>query len=272
MHWILKIYLFFFFSLLESTEYLSPRLAARKAVPMKESPFFLVLCTDAPHFNYEDGSRFVQSWRKHPQGARKDGTVGHAWILLGGFLDGKRVYIEGGHSGERGVHNLTYMEGVDALARQGDPNPIRYLFEPLNDGYFEKGPGTHLPTFAAKVDLTQEQFLSIVSFINPRRYPYKTYSLTGRQCASFVVQVAGLAGISIESEVTLNLPATFCFRGESVILYRDERFSKITFSSPDMIEQELIRLVKERKAECALDWYFFNSLERTHSFLFQQLP
>lgn len=241
---------------LEPTEYISPRSVARKAKQMKESPYFLVICTDAAHFNYDDGLEFLKSWRKHPQGSRKDGTVGHAWIVLSGTLNGQAVFIEGGHSGERGVHSLTYMEEVDFLKKQGDPNPVRALFEPLKDGYFQKGRGCHFPSFAAKIDLTEEQFLMIISFIHPKRYPYKDYSLTGRQCASFAAQVAALAGVNINSEVTLKLPQTFNVGKEKIVLFQDPKFSEITFSTPDVVEQELIRLVLEGKLECALDWYY----------------
>lgn len=238
------------------TRYLSPRHAVKRWAPMKKTPFFLVILADAPHFDYSDGTRFLRSWRKHPQGGRKDGTVGHAWIYLRGIKHGKVVEIEGGHSGERGRHSLTYMEGVDLLIRKGERNPVSYLFESLEDGYFEAGPGTHRPTFAAKIDLTEEQFEAILAYINPACYPYKSYSLTGRQCASFVVQVAALAGLSIKAEVTLPLPRCVKIGSEVFSFYEDDKYSTITFCSPDMVEQELIRRVIEGKAEYALDWYF----------------
>ncbi|WP_143406449.1 hypothetical protein [Estrella lausannensis] len=223
---------------------------------MKPSPCFLVMLVDAPHFDYSDGDLFLRSWRKHPQGGRKDGTVGHAWIYLRGVKDGKVVEIEGGHSGERGVRSLTYMEGVDLLIQRGEKNPVRYLFESLEDGYFESGSGTHRPTFAAKIDLTREQFEAILAYIHPSCYPYKSYSLTGRQCASFVVQVAALADLSITAEVTLPLPKCVRVGRQYFSLYEDEKYSTITFCSPDMVEQELIRRVFEGRAEYALDWYF----------------
>jgi len=246
----------FFCFTLHSTEYLCPTRAALKARPMTESPYFLVLCVDAPHFNYEDGLSFLQSWQKHPQGARKDGTVGHSWIMLKGTFRGKPVIIEGGQSGETGFNGKTYMERVAELIEAKDENPARALFEPLADGYFEKGPGTHFPTFAAKIDLTQEQFEALLRYIHPKNHPYERYSLTGNQCASYVAKVAELAGVKIESQVTMPLPSEFYAGGEHVVLYKDPKFSEITFSTPDKIEQELIRLVREGRAECALDWYY----------------
>lgn len=249
----------------QPTSYISPRIVAKRAPPMKESSYFLVILADAPHFDYSDGRRFIRSWRKHPQGGRKDGTVGHAWIYLKGEMGGKPVELEGGHSGERGGRSLTYMEGVDYLISCGEPNPIRYLFEPLEDGYFEPGPGTHSPTFAAKVDLSKEQFEAILAYIHPTRYPYRSYSLTGRQCASFAVQVAALADLMIDAEVILPLPKTVKVGRETFTLYENEKYSSITFCSPDMVEQELIRRVLEGKAECALDWYLNKRVQKKAS-------
>src|SRR5438445_2663557 len=104
--------------------------------------------------------------------------------------DGKRVCIEGGHSGELGHAQPRYLEGV--FLNDKEPNPVRYLFTALQDGYFEKGPGRHKPTYAVRVELNQSRFLKIYEYMQPDRYPFTEYSLTENQCTTFVTKIAAL--------------------------------------------------------------------------------
>lgn len=215
------------------------------------SPYFLILLVDAPHLDYSHSQSFFQTLTKHPLTASKRGRVGHAWI----YLKGGGAAIEGGHSGEEGVIRPKYGEGMLALARAGDPNPARYLFEPLDDGYFQEGSGGHIPTFAAKIPLNREQYRDIATFIHPKRYPYHRYSLTGRQCVTFVQQVASIAGVTLDCDVTMEILPTAKVGGVHYRLFSDSRYSEITFASPDKLESSLMELVAAGEAEPALHWY-----------------
>ncbi|WP_068470373.1 hypothetical protein [Candidatus Protochlamydia phocaeensis] len=238
-------------------------------IPMQESDFFLVILVNARHLDYTDTRSFFKTVAKHPTDGSKSGDVGHAWIYLQGKVNGKVWVLEGGHSGERGRLQARYFDGIMNYNDWGyanpsdeqkqypryEPNPVKYLWATLEDGYFEKGAGGHRPTYAAKVDLTEQQFYRILQFIHPRYYPYRQYALTNLQCSSYAAQVAVLADLYVESEVSMAVQPRIWFGRRWVRFWTDPCYSVITFSSPDVLEKSLMEAVQEGRAEYALDWY-----------------
>ncbi len=182
---------------------------------------------------------------RHPSDGSKNSDVGHAWI----FLQGNGRYIEGGHTGEFGQAQPRYFEGVMDLAEHHDPNPARYLWAIQKDGTFQRGSGGFVPTFAAKVDLTKEQFEDVYAFV--RSYPFENYSLAGNQCTSFVVQIANRVELKLDSKVTVPIEQHLL----TFQLWSDSRYSKITLSSPDVLEKSLMEAVHHGKVKPVLKWY-----------------
>jgi hypothetical protein len=216
--------------------------------------YFVVFLVNARHLDYSDGSKLLKTVAKHPSDWSKNGDVGHAWIYLEGTDDKGLFVLEGGHSGELGILQPKYFEGVMNHIEKGDePNPVKYLWETQKDGFFQKGSSYHKPTFAAKVDLTKEQFYRIRRYI--QFYDYSNYAITGNQCASFVAQIAEIAGLSLQSTVTIPIKPTVKFKGETYPLWSDPIYNEITISSPDILEISLKQAVKEGKAQSALKWY-----------------
>ncbi len=236
-------------SYLEQYSHISKHIC--QAQEMNESDYFLIILVDARHLDYSNSQRFLQTFTKHPSNGSKEAQVGHAWI----YLKGKECTIEGGHTGEYGIIRPRYVDGIMHYIEQGDSNPIRYLSQPLNDGIFQKGSGGHTPSYAAKFDITKEQFHSIFTYIHPKRYPYEKYSLTRRQCTSFVAQVAALADIYLDTEVTMNILSTGKISGCCIPLWKDPKYAEITFASPDILEKSLIEKVQVDEAESAMFWY-----------------
>lgn len=232
------------------------------------SDYYIVFLVDSKHFDYSDSYTFLNTFVKHPDSASKECTVGHAWILLKG-LDalGNPIVIEGGHSGELGIEVPRYMDGIFSLIQAQDLNPIKYLWEPLNDGFFQKGNGGHTPTCAAKVNLKKEQFEDVLNFIHPEVYPYKKYSLTARQCVTFLTQIAALLDLNISSETSLPIKQSIIISKKKYILWTDPCYSLVTFSSPERLEHSLIKLLQKGKAECALEWYCAFSTKNKEHFL-----
>jgi hypothetical protein len=172
---------------------------------------------------------------------------------LKGIENGSITVIEGGHSGELGLASPKYFEGVMDLVDAQDPNPIRYLWCIQPDGYFEEGPGSHRPTYAAKFSLTPGQYCAIREYID--QAAFREYAITGRQCASFAAQAAALAGIRLDYEASLAIPKRICFGGRRMTLWSDPAYSRITFGSPDILEQSLKAAVEEGRAQAAKNWY-----------------
>lgn len=236
---------------------------------MRETDYFLIILVDARHLDYTNTFGLLKTVAKHPDDGSKTRDVGHAWIYLKGKLEGKDVVVEGGHSGERGVIQARYFDGIMNYYDWGyanpteqqkrspryEPNPVKYLWASLDDGFFQKGSGRHVPTFAAKVDLTEAEFKQILSFIHPRAYPYRKYALVGHQCSSFVAQVAGLANFYFDYQLSMPIEQDVWYGRTKIRLWEDPYYSCLTFSSPDIIEKGLKEAVREGRAEDALDWY-----------------
>lgn len=213
------------------------------SVDSNQFPFFLALHVDAKHLDYTDGSRFLRSFFN-----TDDATFGHAWIYLKGEKEGKIVIVEGGHSGEVSQKMLPYLDQVFIAACSGQLNPVRFLFQARDDGYFEIGSGGHKPTFSILIPISEQVFDTIVEHIDESRYPFSRYSLIDGQCTLFVVKVASLAGVDLEHELTLSIPRYIHFNGKKIELWNDPKYQSITFSSPDRLEESMRQAVIEDRA------------------------
>jgi len=225
--------------------------------PATASPYFVIFLVNAPHLDYTDNKSFLRTMAKHPSNGSKEGDVGHAWIYLHGIRNGACHVIEGGHSGERGIHQSRYFEGIIQNIESGCDNPISYLWESQTDGFFQWGNGGHCPTFAAKLNLTEQQYEKIVRFI--QYYQFEDYSLIGNQCASFVAQIAALIDFPVDCQQTINIGSSLSFRNDSLPLWKDPIYSTITVSTPDVIERSLVQAVQVGHAEDVLSWYVENN-------------
>lgn len=213
----------------------------------KASDYFLNLYVSARHLDYSSLKKFLHSMCRQS----KDHTVGHAWLYLEGEFEGKRIYLEGGHSGELGIQFPKYLDGIMnymdygvSRPKKGAPlclgkekNPIKYLWETLADGFFQEGNGGHQPTFSLHIPLTKEQFEQIKRFVDS--YDFRNYALIGNQCCTFVVQAAALAGVELECMITVPLEQKLHFGGRNMILWHDSFYSSITFPSPDVLEASM---------------------------------
>jgi hypothetical protein len=67
--------------------------------------------------------------------------------------------------------------------------------------------------------------------------------------------VAELAGIRLEHEVTIEIPPRVTVGRKDYRLWTDPSYSRITLSSPDVLERSLRRLVGSGRASDVLHWY-----------------
>jgi len=236
--------------------------------PFTESNYYVVFLVAASHLNYNDNKELFESLARH-NNALKKGQVGHSWIYLKGQRNGKSVIFHGGHSVRSEMARPWYFDGVIDYIECGflnptdhqkknpryEANPVKYLWAELKVGFFQKGSGGRTPTYAAKVDLSKEQFEEILAFTDPKVYPYKYFSLVNRQCSSFLSRIASMAGLPLEHRVTVKIDPVFQAGSREYRLWTDPRYSKLTFSSPDILERSLMNAVKEGKAQYALHWY-----------------
>lgn len=272
----MRIFILLFF-LLSSCNCQNPNdthpLKERAGTSFCEDEYFIVFLVDARHLDYTGTYAFFRSVASQSESQeRRGGYLGHAWIYLQGQYQDQIFSLEGGHSGERFDPPAFYFDGIMNYNEYGcanpennvcsgyESNPVKYLWSIREDGFFQKGSGNHIPTFAAKVSLSKEQFERVLSFIRPSRYPYSCYALTGKQCCSFVVEVAKLIGLSLTAEVSLKIAPAVYYGNMKVRLWEDPCYSTITLSTPDQLEKSLIEAVENGQAEEALEWYLSKQL------------
>jgi hypothetical protein len=233
---------------------------------INDTDYYIVFLVAAYHLDYQDTRELISSLMRY--GRRKE-NIGHSWVYLKGIKDGRPFSLEGGQSGQLGKRQPRFFDGVFNYIKYGyanptnsqkknpryEPDPIKYLWDELDDGFFQEGDGSYRPSYAAKVDLTKEQFDRILEYINPETYPYGTFSLVGNQCSSFVAHLASMAGLSIEDKVTVRIDPIMVYGDKEYRLWTDPQYSEITFSTPDILERSLMKAVSEGKAEYALGWY-----------------
>lgn len=236
--------------------------------PFTESNYYVVFLVAASHLDYKDNKELFESLARHNNPLKK-GQVGHSWIYLKGQRNGKPIVFHGGQSVRSEKARPWYFDGVLNYMEYGflnptddqkkkprhEANPVKYLWAELDAGFFQKGSGRCSPTYAAKVDLSREQFEEILVFTDPKTYPYKNFSLVDKQCSSFLAKVASMAGLHLEHQVTIEIAPVLHAGSREYRLWTDPQYSKLTFSSPDIIERSLMNAVKEGKAQYALQWY-----------------
>ncbi len=236
--------------------------------PQKVQENVVVFLVDAPHFDYSGSSVLIKNLVKHPETWSKEGYVGHAWLYAEGHIDGEEIQIEGGHSGELGQIQAKYFDGImnyhdygyanptieEKLDKRFEANPIKYLWAVQKDGFFQEGPGTHQPTYAAKVIVSEDQLKLVRDFI-AHHYYFSHYQLTGNQCSSFIAQVAALLAIELKHEVEVPVAPNLRIGKHSLRLWEDPQYALLRFSSPDILEKSLKALVNKGDAEESIQWY-----------------
>lgn len=215
------------------------------------SPYFLVILVDAKNYNYRDAGAFLDSFCS----VTSDRNFGHAWFVLQGIHAGKKVLVEGGHSGELGFRCPRYLDTIIEKAENNERDPIRYLHQPLEDGYFELGSGNHSPTFAIRIDIDEEAFLKMYNLVKGKGYLFSRYNLTDSQCTTFVVKLASIGGLTLDHEVEIPVPQKVFFRGRMLTLWHDERYSKLVVGTPEKLEKSMLEACQKGNAKPALRWY-----------------
>lgn len=231
-----------------------------------ETDYYIIFLVAARHMDYWDTKELAKSLVRYGRGK---GDIGHSWVYLKGIKDGRTFILEGGQSGQRGKTQPRFFEGVKNYIEYGyanptdsqkrspryEPNPVKYLWDELNDGFYQKGSGGFRPTYAVKADLTKEKFDEILYYIDPKRYPFERFSLVDNQCSSFVARLASMAGLSLKHQVTVKFGPQLRVGNQQYRLWADPRYSQITFSTPDVLEHSLMKAVEKGEAEYALGWY-----------------
>lgn len=222
----------------------------------EQDAHLLLFCMDAPNLDYSNLKKFLETMSKHPDSYNKEGRVGHAWFCL--LLNGNpQKRFEVGHTGEMGVvqpkffngvlnYNYTgYFDGNESETTRPfrfEPNPIRYLFSTLHDGYLQYNSGGHRPNAVYGCWITDRQKDLIIETVD--RYPSNFYSLTQYQCCRLVEEVASVLGLELKSSCEIYFERALQLSNDTIRLWKDVKYSKITVRTVDALYKSIEKYSK----------------------------
>jgi len=209
--------------------------------PVGDEGYYLYILTEAADwdFSYAPGLLF-SIWRR---------PWAHSWIILESPAD----RLEFGHTGDFGLKTPRYHEGVIQRIREGDPNPIAYLWQTMSDGEFQIGKPNRPPRFVWRMPITKQKHQLIYEYVMRRKY--EQFGLRNNNCTDMVAATAALAGINLVQRIRLTLPAETKFLGKTARIWTDPQYSILEFSTPEVLEVDLRQLSRMGIGSDVTDWY-----------------
>ena len=209
--------------------------------PVGDEGYALYILTEAANWDFSEPTSLLLSIWLRPWA--------HAWIML--ESPGSR--LEFGHTGDFGLEKPRYHEGVMQRARDGDPNPIGYLWQTMSDGQFQVGKPNRPPTFVWRMPITRRRYQLLYEHVMQRKYDQ--FGVRTNNCTDMVVEVAALAGVNLIHRIHLTLPPETKVWGRTQRVWTDPQFRILEFSTPEVLEVDLRQLARMGIGSDATDWY-----------------
>jgi hypothetical protein len=209
--------------------------------PVGEDGYSLYVLTEAANWDFSEATSLLLSIWLRPWA--------HAWIIL----ESPQNRLEGGHTGDFGLERPRYHEGVRQRVRDGDPNPIAYLWQTMSDGQFQKGKPNRPPTFVWRMPITRRRYQLIYEYVVQRKYDQ--FGVRSNNCTDMVVEAAALAGINLSHRIRLTLPPELKVWGRPRRVWTDPQFRILEFGTPEVLELDLHQLAQMGIGSDATEWY-----------------
>jgi hypothetical protein len=209
--------------------------------PVGDEGYYLYILTEAANWDYSCTRSLLYSIWQRPWG--------HSWLIL----ESPQDRLECGHTGDLGKATPRYHEGVFQRIRDGDPNPIAYLWETRSDGKFQIGKPNRPPTFVWRMPITRRRYQLIHEYLMQREYDQ--FGIRSHDCTDMVVETAALAGINLIHRIRLTLPPEKRFWGRTVRAWTDPQYRILEYSVPDVLEVDLRHLAQFGIGIDVTKWY-----------------
>jgi len=209
--------------------------------PVGDEGYYLYILNDAADWDYSDAASLVPSIWLHPWA--------HSWLILGSPQD----RLEFGHTGDFGQTKLRYHEGVYQKIRDGDPNPIAYLWKTMSDGQLQIGKPKHPPSFVWQMPITRRRYQLIHDYVMHRKYDQ--FGVRTNNCTDMVIETAALAGINLIHRIRLTLPQETKVWGQMRRVWTDPQYRILEYSTPEVLEADLRHLARLGIGSDATRWY-----------------
>ena len=229
-------------------------------------PYKIIFSVHTRDVDYTDLSTVLTSILDHPQFLLAPGDAGHAWVMLVSDVAGEKEVINCGYFGESGKRYAGFLESVllhwvnpktlnhkqQFFRKRFQNNPIALLFEDTDGGWMEFDNYTFIPSYAAAMKLTKEQYNQLRTHI--REFDKSIYSVTKYQCVDFVNEIALQLGLKFDNRVTIDIPKYLQIKNRIYKLWSDPKYSNLTSQSPDRFKRNLTELVNNGTLVDANSW------------------
>jgi uncharacterized protein (DUF2249 family) len=214
--------------------------------PVGDEGYYLYILNDAANWDYSSTKSLLFSIWQRPWA--------HSWIIL--ESPGNR--LECGHTGDLGEIKARYHDGVFQGIRDGEPDPIAYLWQTRSDGMFQIGKPNRPPSFVWRMPITRQRHQMINEHVMQRKYDQ--FGVRSNNCTDMVVEAAALAGINLIHRIRLTLPPETKVWGRTARVWTDPQYRILEYGTPDVLETDLRQLARLGIGSDATAWYL--SLQR----------
>lgn len=209
--------------------------------PVGEEGYNLYILTESSNWDFGTTKSLLLSIWHNPWG--------HCWLIL----ESPRDRFEFGHTGDFGRARPRFHEGVIKGIREGDPNPIAYMWQMMADGQLQIGKPHRPPTFVWKMPITQRRYQLIDDYVKHRKYDQ--FGVVSNDCADMAVKTAALAGINLIHRIRLTAPPEMKVWGLTTRMWTDPQYRILEFGTPEVLEVDLRHLAEMGIGSDATKWY-----------------
>jgi len=209
--------------------------------PVGDEGYYLYILNEAADWDYSGAASLVFTIWMRPWA--------HSWLML----ESPRDRLEFGHTGDLGITKPRYHEGVFQRIREGDPNPIAYLWQTMTDGQFQIGKPNRPPTFVWRMPITQRRYQLIHEYVMQRKY--EQFGLRTNNCTDLVAEVAALAGINLIHRIRLTGPQEVKIWGRPRRVWTDPQYRILEYSTPEVLDADLRQLARLGIGSDVTEWY-----------------
>jgi hypothetical protein len=210
-------------------------------VPVGDEGYYLYILNEAAKWDYSCTKALLFSIWQRPWA--------HSWIML----ESPRDRLECGHTGDLGETRLRYHDGVFQGIRDGDPNPIAYLWQTRSDGQFQTGKPNRPPTFVWRMPISRLRYELLHEHVKQRTYDQ--FGLRSNNCTDMVFETAALAGINLIHRIRLTLPPETKVWGKMRRVWTDPQHRILEYGTPDVLEADLRQLAGLGIGSDVTEWY-----------------
>jgi hypothetical protein len=214
--------------------------------PVGDEGYYLYILNDATNWDYSSTKSLLFSIWQRPWA--------HSWIIL--ESPGNRM--ECGHTGDLGESKARYHDGVFQRIRDGEPDPIAYLWQMRSDGFFQVGKPNRPPSFVWRMPITRHRHQLLNEYVRQRNYDQ--FGVRSNNCTDMVIETAALAGINLNHRIRLTLPPETMVWGRTARVWTDPQYRILEYGTPDVLETDLRQLARLGIGSDATKWYL--SLQR----------